>query len=185
MTFLIAPVKDLVYLPSIVVRRMPYDRKDVEEWLPTLFKTITAVSYFFISRTFVHKIFDKIDYRSDNLFVFAGVVMMQSGGVMMQHGCHAGAFWVAQGYFNTVWGAELLIKGFPKRDTVYLVGGSLLILAGILGLDYANYHKNEYKKSKKENSTFCDSVLDYHYDKIAHAMTATKDTNPSGAKKTK
>jgi hypothetical protein len=183
MTFLIDPIKEFVYFPSIVARGKPYAREDVKEWLPTLFKTMTAAGYFFISRTFVHQIVDKIDYRRDNSFVVTGVLMMQTGGMMMQHGSHAGAFWVAQGYFNMLWGAELLIKGFPKRDTVYLIGGSLLILAGILGLDYANYHKNEYKKSKKDDLTFCDSVLDYHYNKIAHAMTTPQDTNAWGSTK--
>ncbi|MBS0648676.1 MAG: hypothetical protein JSS10_05570 [Verrucomicrobia bacterium] len=172
MSFLIDPIKEIVHLPSIVLQHKPYDRDDVKEWLPTLFKTMTAAAFFFTTRT----IFQKNDYQWDYLVLIIGAHMVQ-------YGLDGYAFFIAQGYFSMWWGAQLLIQGFPQRETIYLVGGSLAILAGILGLDYAYYDKNEFKKAKKQDPSLSYSVADYYHHKIADAMTATPDTHSLGSTK--
>lgn len=183
MSFLTTPIKDFVYLPSLVARNIAvqnksYGREDVEEWMTNAFRTVTAAAFFFTNRLLVQKHENQWHY-----------VLAPIAAGCFQYALNPYSLYISSGYLGVSLGVEYLIKGFVEQHTFFLATGSFGLVGGIIAL----YRAKKYKE-------FCahhfpegipDGILDIPFHNWAQRFvvwkydsskeTATKDANPLGS----
>jgi hypothetical protein len=157
MSFLVDPIKDFIHLPSIILARKNYTREDVEEWIPTAFKTLTAAGFFFVSWSIVYK----RNLDPENL-----LLLISSS--CFQYALHPYALYISTSYFSMALGVDHLIKGLSQRHTFSLMTGSFVLLSGITGL----YRIKAYRKEMGDR--YPESYLDQRFHNWAQAIVAWK-----------
>jgi len=164
MSFLVAPLKDFVHLPYVVLSRKAYSYEDVEEWVATVFKTMAAAGFFYASWATVYKV--RLDWDS---------LILMMGTSMVQYGLHPYACYISTSYFCMTLGVDHLIKGLTERHSFFWITGSVGLVGGIAGL----YRAKKYKEAKLYSETFPDrypeSLLDTRFHTWAQAMVGRKN----------
>ena len=162
MSFLVDPIKDFIQLPYIVLTRKPYCSEDVEEWISTVFKTITTAGF-----VFAYWSIYKMDAQWEKLLIL-------TGSSCIQYGLHPYTLYLSTSYFTMALGVDCLIKGFPEKHNFLLITGSLGLLSGIAGL----YRAKKYKETKlyedKPPNRYPESLLDYRFHNCARAIVSWK-----------
>lgn len=162
MAFLVDPIKDFIHLPYVALSRNNYSREDVEEWIATVFKTITAAGFFFASWSIY-----KLEPRWAKLLILIG-------SSCIQYGLHPYTLYISTSYFSMALGVDCLIKGFSEKHNFLLITGSLGLVGGITGL----YRAKKYKETKLYEDTppnrYPESFLDTRFHNWAQAIVAWK-----------